>query len=116
MSVRPARARSAAVSKGVAGTTTAPSFIAPSITSHNAVTLPSISRMRSPRRIPSTRRPLATRLERSESAAKLRRAAPSPTMCSAGWAAVLPCASSASNQSSAQLKSSSGQTKPAQAA
>ena len=81
--------------------TTAPSFIAASITSHSGTTLPSISRMRSPRLTPSARRPLAIRLEAADSSAKVRVAAPSPTIFSAGWSASGPRASSASNQSSA---------------
>ena len=64
-------ARSSAVSSVVAGITTAPSFIAASMTSHSGTTLPSISRMRSPRLTPSARSPLATRLERSDSSAKV---------------------------------------------
>ena len=63
--------RSLGVSKVDAGITTAPSFIAASITSHSGTTLPSISRMRSPRFTPSARKPLAMRLERSDSSAKV---------------------------------------------
>ena len=59
--------RSFGVSNVDAGITTAPSFIAASITSHSGTTLPSISRMRSPRFTPSARKPLAMRLERSDS-------------------------------------------------
>ena len=47
----------------VAGITTAPSFIAASIISHSGTTLPSISRMRSPRFTPSARSPLAIRFD-----------------------------------------------------
>ena len=84
----PGRARSgpsgrSASASVLAGITTAPSFIAASITSHSGTTLPSISRMRSPRLTPRARRPLATRLERSESSAKVAVAAPSPTIFSA---------------------------------
>jgi hypothetical protein len=92
--------------------TTAPNFMAASITSQSGATLPSINNMRSPRFTPSARSPLATRLERSDSSAKVRLAAPSPTIFKAGWFASGPRASSPSNQSSAQLKRSiSGQRK-----
>jgi hypothetical protein len=107
-------ARSSAVSSVVAGTTTAPSFIAASMTSHSGATLPSMRRMRSPRLTPRARRPLATRFDRSAISRKVKRAAPAPVMIRAGWSRSGPAASSASNQSSAQLKSgSSGQRKPA---
>ena len=52
--------------------------------SHNGTTLPSISSTRSPRLTPRARRPLATRFDRSDSSANVRRAAPSPTMIRAG--------------------------------
>jgi hypothetical protein len=55
---------------------TAPSFIAASITSHSGTTLPSISRMRSPRPMPSRRSQLATRFERRLSSAKESLASP----------------------------------------
>ena len=62
----------------VAGITTAPSFIAPSIASQSACTFPSSSRMRSPRRTPSPRRKLATRLDRRAISAKLTEWSASP--------------------------------------
>ena len=58
-------ARSLRVNSVVAGTITAPSFIAASMHSHSATTLPSMTRMRSPRRTPSARSILATWFERS---------------------------------------------------
>ena len=42
-----------------------------------------------------------TLLDAADSSAKVRVAAPSPTIFSAGWFALGPCASSPSNQSSA---------------
>src|SRR6516162_3062309 len=96
----------------VAGIITAPSFIAASIVSHNGATLPSINRIRSPRLTPSARNPLAMRLERCDNSAKVKLAAPSLTMRKAVLSPVSPCASSASNQSRAQLnRSSAGQRK-----
>ena len=110
-------ARSAGVSSVAAGMITAPSFITASIVSHSGATLPSITSTRSPRFTPSARSALARRFERSESSAKLSEVAPSPTMVSAGRAALSPRASSASNQSSAQLKwVGSGQRKSRHAA
>jgi hypothetical protein len=94
------------VSWVVAGMITAPSFIAASIASQSASSLPSMTRMRSPRFTPQERKVLATRLDDSESCAndRVTGGAVSLTRCSAGfW---LPRAKS-SNQSSAQLKSSS---------
>ena len=79
-------ARSLRVSSVVAGTITAPSFIAASMHSHSGTTLPSISRMRSPRRTPRPRSALATRFERSLNWAKESLVSPpsSSTIHSAG--------------------------------
>ena len=75
-----------AASSIVAGTITAPSFIAASMVSQSGATLPSISRMRSPRRTPDRAKALAMRFERSLSSAKesLVSPAPSSTSHSAG--------------------------------
>ena len=95
-------ARRAAV---VAGMTTRPSFIAASIEIHSGATLPSISISRSPRLAPSARRPLASAVgglrelgERQRLDAR-RRGSSAPAL-----RPLSPAASSASNQSSAQLK------------
>ena len=79
-------ARSLRVSSVVAGTMTAPSFIAASMHSHSGTTLPSMSRMRSPRLTPSRRSPLATRFGalaqlrrmKASSRRRLRRPATAP--------------------------------------
>ncbi|MCY1459028.1 hypothetical protein D9M71_764670 [compost metagenome] len=55
----------------MAGMTTAPILKAASMISQSATSLPSISRMRSPRCTPSWRRWLATRLERLDRSRKL---------------------------------------------
>ncbi|GAA3136613.1 hypothetical protein GCM10020001_068970 [Nonomuraea salmonea] len=60
-----------AVSSVVAGMMTAPSFIAASSASHSSAWLPSMSRIRSPRRTPCSCSQLATWLERADSSAKV---------------------------------------------
>jgi len=69
------------------GTTTAPSFIAASITSQSGRTLESMRSMRSPRRTPFARNQFATRFDRSERSAKL--AFTSMPLSSAMWSAIL---------------------------
>jgi hypothetical protein len=64
--------RSASESSIVAGLSTAPSFIAASISSHSSTRLGSITSRRSPRPIPRLRRKLAARSEATRSSSKLR--------------------------------------------
>ena len=84
--------RSSSVSMVVAGITTAPSFIAASIASHSGCTLPSSSRMRSPRRTPRARRWLATWFDRADSAAKLMLVSGAPGAMNRSADASLPAA------------------------
>ena len=95
---------SAPVSKVDAGMRMRPSFIAASVAIHSGGVLPSINNSRSPRLAPRLRSPLATREEASESSAKVIVSTLSPRTFSAGLRPGSPLASSASNQSSAQLK------------
>ena len=103
----------------VAGMITAPSFIAPSISSQSGSVLGSMTRMRSPFATPRPWSQLAMRVLRSESSAKVAETSrgfspPSWTMRSA--VRVFPRAYS-SNQSMAQLKCGSrGQRNSAMAA
>src|SRR6202030_1832393 len=106
-------ARSAGCSRVEAGMITAPSFIAARMTSHSGATLPSMSSTRSPRLTPSPRSQFATCAERPASApydrlTSVRPSGPpseSETIRSAGRSGC--SAAITSNQSSAQLNSSS---------
>ena len=99
-------------SVGIAGIRTRPSFIDASIVIQSSGVVPSIMRSRSPRFAPSALRPEARREEASDNSAKLFVSTVLPSTFSAGLAPASPAASSASNQSSAQLKRSGrGQTK-----
>jgi hypothetical protein len=89
---------------------TAPSFIAARMISHSGATLPSISRIRSPRRTPRPRSQFATCADRADRDPndKLTSDPSSETIRSAGRSGC--SAAITSNQSSAQLNSSrSGQ-------
>ena len=109
--------RSLSASSVVAGITTAPSFIAASIVSHSSTWLPSISTIRSPRATPCARSQFASWSERVDQLGERQRPRrpvrlddqqPDRRRCRAR---------TPSNQSSAQLNSSSaGHANDAQAA
>ena len=106
-------AMSASLSCGIAGISTRPSFIAASIVTHSSGVAPSIIRSRSPRFAPIERRPLARRAGLPcDSSAKVRvSTALADHLQRRSCAPWSPAASSASNQSSAQLnRSGRGQT------
>ena len=85
---------------------TAPSFIVARMTSHSGATLPSISSTRSPRATPSPRSQPATCDDRSDSDPyDIETSDPSDRIRSAGRSGC--SAAITSNQSSAQLNSSS---------